>query len=406
MNTICSCGVKAIPNRHYTPSTPPEFLRESAVLPVLRLHQGMEGYAPTPLVRLDGLAKALNVKDILIKDESQRFGLKAFKGLGGLYALTRIACRQLQLNPETVTFKKLQSEAYAAKLKEMVFVTATDGNHGKGIAWAAGLLGCRAHVYMPKGSTQARAQAIREAGKAEVTVTDLGYDDTVKFAASIAVKNGWHLVQDTSWDGYEEIPTWIIQGYTTMAAEAAEQLKRQGIAAPTHVFLQAGVGAMAGSMTGYLANRYREAPPAFITAEPEDMACIYTSIQSGDGAAHAVDGDSSTIVAGLNCGEPCTVAWPVLRNFVSWSTACSDRVAALGMRILAAPLSNDPPVTSGESGAITTGLLALLASRDDLKDVRDRMGLNADSVILLFNTEGDTDPQRYQEIVYGGRYSF
>ena len=117
MNTICSCGVKAIPNRHYTPSTPPEFLRESAVLPVLRLHQGMEGYAPTPLVRLDGLAKALNVKDILIKDESQRFGLKAFKGLGGLYALTRIACRQLQLNPETVTFKKLQSKAYAAKLK-------------------------------------------------------------------------------------------------------------------------------------------------------------------------------------------------------------------------------------------------------------------------------------------------
>lgn len=398
--------IQVLANRHYNPGRFPAFLCEKSVAPVHDFYRTVPEYKPTELVRLDGLARALHVKAVFVKDESKRFGLKAFKGLGGLYAVVRTACSVLGLETETVTLEQLRSEENAERLKEMTFVTATDGNHGKGVAWAAGLLGCKAYVYMPKGSSEARAQAIRDAGKAEAFITEMGYDDTVRLAASLAEKNGWHLVQDTSWEGYEEIPSWIIQGYTTMAAEAVSQLEAEGFSCPTHVFVQAGVGAMAGGVTGYLANRYQKSLPVFVTVEPDDMACVYASVQSEDGTAQAVTNESQTIMAGLNCGEPCTITWPILRDHVQWSAACSNQVAALGMRILAAPLPGDPVVVSGESGAVTTGFLALLAHQPEYEELRSRMGLNENSVVLLFSTEGDTDPERYRSIVYGGHYPF
>ena len=255
---------------------------------------------------------------------------------------------------------------------------------------------------MPKGSSELRAQAIRDAGRAEVQIMDVGYDDAVRHAARMAEENGWHLVQDTSWEGYQQIPTWIVQGYTTMAAEAADQLEAEGFSRPSHVFLQAGVGAMAGGVTGYLAGRYAENRPVFSTVEPEDMACIYKSILTADGEPHAVEGDCSTIMAGLNCGEPCTVTWPVLRTFTSFAFSCADPVAALGMRLLAAPHKGDEPIVSGESGAATTGLLAVLAASEAFAGLRREMGLDSSSVVLLFSTEGDTDPEQYRRIVYAG----
>lgn len=286
----------------------------------------------------------------------------------------------------------------------MVFVTATDGNHGKGVAWAAGQLGCKAHVYMPIGSSELRAEAIRAAGRADVRIMETGYDDTVRYAAEMAEKNGWFLVQDTSWNGYEEIPKYIIQGYTTMAEEAVLQMREAGFAEPTHVFLQAGVGAMAGGVVGYLTNRYAEKRPRFGVVEPESIACVYRSAQIDDGEAHPAEHVAPTIMAGLNCGEPCTVTWPILRDFADWYFTCPDYVSAYGMRLLAAPACGDIQVISGESGAVTTGLLNVIAGRDEYHGLRTLLGLDENSVVLLFSTEGDTDPEHYRQIVYEGKH--
>lgn len=378
----------------------PAFLRGDATNGAWNFHQSLDAYAPTPLVRLDGLAKALGVRGVFVKDESHRFGLNAFKGLGGIYALTRTIARELGL-PEAVRFATLQEAGIREKIQDMVFVTTTDGNHGRGVAWAAHKLGCQAHVFLPKGSAQARAQAILDVGAAQATILDVGYDDAVRYSARLAREKGWFLIQDTSWPGYEDVPGWIVQGYTTMAKEAAGQLTQAGFDRPTHVFLQAGVGAMAGGVLGCLADRYGDAMPLFSIVEPETIPCIYTSAKTGDGQAHAAPEMGQTIMAGLNCGEPCTLAWPVLRDLAGWYFSCPDQVAEEGMRLLGRPQGGDQRIISGESGAVTAGLLARLMGREELAQIRAAMGLNEASVVLLFSTEGDTDPENYRRVLSG-----
>lgn len=395
--------IEAIANPAVTSAPAPEFLRRENVAAVAAFHRSMPGYAYTPLVALPSLARHTGVRAILVKDESQRFGLNAFKGLGGSYAVFRTACLKLGLDPAAATFKDLQTPERRAALSGSVFITATDGNHGKGISWAAGLLGCKAVVYMPEGSSEARARAIREAGKAEAVITALSYDDTVRLAARDAAANGWTLVQDTSWDGYETIPSWIIQGYTTLAAEAVEQCETLG-ERPTHVFLQAGVGAMAGGVAGYLADVYAGARPVFSIVEPANVACIFASAGAGDGKPHPAAGNGRTIMAGLNCGEPCTITWPVLRDFAGYYFSCPDYVAAEGMRAYAAPEEGDHPIISGESGAATFGLLLHLLGVPAMAGLRSSMGLDRNAVVLLVNTEGDTDPECYADIVRHGAY--
>lgn len=370
----------------------PPFLRPAATEAPWAFHHTLPDYAPTPLVRLPGLARALGVGEVLVKDESHRFGLNAFKGLGGIYALARAAGEVLGL-AGPLTWESLQTPAARQALAGVEFVTATDGNHGRGVAWAARRLGCRAHVYLPAGSVPARAQAILDAGAVEAEILPLSYDDTVAHAARLAREKGWRLIQDTSWPGYEDVPAWIVQGYTTMAWEAAEQLEGLGLARPTHVFLQAGVGAMAGGVLGYLAARYGEAAPDFLIAEPEDIPCIYASAQAGQPCR--VEGQAGTIMAGLNCGTPCSLTWPVLRDLARWYAACPDAVAEEGMRLLGRPHPGDPAVVSGESGAVTAGLLARLAQ----SPLRQDLGLGEDSVVLLFSTEGDTDPEHYRQVL-------
>ena len=370
----------------------PPFLRPAATEAPWAFHHTLPDYAPTPLVRLPGLARALGVGEVLVKDESHRFGLNAFKGLGGIYALARAAGEVLGL-AGPLTWESLQTPAARQALAGVEFVTATDGNHGRGVAWAAQRLGCRAHVYLPAGSVPARAQAILDAGAVEAEILPLSYDDTVAHAARLAREKGWRLIQDTSWPGYEDVPAWIVQGYTTMAREAAEQLEELGLARPTHVFLQAGVGAMAGGVLGYLAARYGEAAPDFLIAEPEDIPCIYASAQAGQ--PRRVEGQAGTIMAGLNCGTPCSLTWPVLRDLARWYAACPDAVAEEGMRLLGRPHPGDPAVVSGESGAVTAGLLARLAQ----SPLRQDLGLGEDSVVLLFSTEGDTDPEHYRQVL-------
>lgn len=397
--------VSMLENPHTAaPTADTSFLSREATAPARRLHRSMAGYAPTPLVELSGLAKRGGVRSVLVKDESPRFGLNAFKALGGLYALFRVVCRELGLDHRTATMDTLKSPEYRDRVSRMEFITTTDGNHGRGVSWAAGMLGCRAHVFMPRGSVEVRAQAIREVGNADVTITDLTYDDAVRYSAKLAEENGWFLVQDTAWPGYEDVPTWIVQGYTTMLFEALDQLRDKGYDRPSHVFLQAGVGAMAGGVLGALQSVYGTALPCVSIVEPDHVACIYESVQQQDGATHPATGDNITIMAGLNCGEVCQVTWPIMRDYADFCFACDDRVTARGMRVLAAPRDGDAQVISGESGAVTSGLVSLLLCDPAYAALRDKLKLDEHSVILLFSTEGDTDPAGWRNVVYNGAY--
>lgn len=397
-------GIQMVENPHTGAGVYPDFLSKRETEPARHLHMSLEEYSPTPLVELSALAKHCGVRSILVKDESKRFGLNAFKGLGGLFALCRVICKHLGLDYRVITMDWLQEEDIQRVISNMVFVTTTDGNHGRGISWAAGMLGCKAHIYMPKGSVPARAQAIRDVGNAEVTITDMSYDDAVRYAAKMAAENGWFLVQDTSWPGYEEVPKWIVQGYTTMVYETIHQLKPLGYPRPTHVFLQAGVGAMAGGVLGALKCTYKEDMPCVSIVEPDQVACIFESARQNDSAPHTATGSGETIMAGLNCAEPCRITWPILRDFADFYFACPDSVAARGMRVLAAPMPGDQPITSGESGAVTAGLVSLLTGKKSLESFRKKLGLNENSVVLLFNTEGNTDPDGFYDVVYDGAH--
>ena len=358
-----------------------------------RFHKTIPGYRETPLVSLSCAAGEYGIDSIFVKDESQRFGLKAFKGLGGSYAMFRILCERLGLDPGAADYDTFREAEVRRRCSGVEFVTATDGNHGKGVSWAAKLFGCKAHVYMPKGSVEARRRAIEEAGSAVAEITELNYDMTVEYAALAADRHGWELIQDTAWEGYEKCPRWIIDGYLTLAAEATEQM---GEKKPTHIFLQAGVGAMAGGIEAYFMNKYREEPPLVAIAEPTDVACIYKSVLAGDGKAHSIEGNPQTIMAGLNCGTPCAAVWPILRDCSAYFCACEDSVTEEGMRAYARPLGSDKAIVSGESGAVTYGLLLEILKSDSL---REQFKIGEDSVILLINTEGDTDPGNYRKVL-------
>ena len=255
---------------------------------------------------------------------------------------------------------------------------------------------------MPKGTTKTRFDNIAKEG-ATVTIEEVNYDDCVRMAAAEAAKTEHGIiVQDTAWAGYEEIPSWIMQGYGTMAMEAGEQLKAQGCERPTHIFVQAGVGSLAGAVVGYFSNLYADNLPTFVVVEAEAAACLYKGAAAGDGDIRIVDGDMQTIMAGLACGEPNTISWDILKNHVKVFIAAPDWVAANGMRMLAAPVKGDAPITSGESGAAPFGALAAMMTMDEYKDLRTDIGLDENSKVLLFSTEGDTDPDRYKNIVWKG----
>lgn len=364
-------------------------------------HQSFPEYKETPLADLGALARELGVASIHVKDESYRFGLNAFKVLGGSYTIGNYIAKKLGVDISELPYAKLVSTEVKEKIGQITFVTATDGNHGRGIAWTANRLGQKSVVYMPKGSAEERLNNIRALG-ADASITELNYDDAVRLAKEGEDKNGWVLVQDTAWDGYEEIPGWIMEGYTTMAAEATEQLAGEK---PTHIFLQAGVGAMSGAICGYFASLYGdEERPVITIVEPDQADCIYRTAKANDGQLHFVTGDMNSIMAGLCCGEPCSIGWNVLRDHADHFISMPDYVAAEGMRILGNPLTGDPKVISGESGAATLGFVAEVLRNPALKDLKGRLGLDQNSRILCFSTEGDTDRENYRRIVWDGLF--
>ncbi|HCR84499.1 diaminopropionate ammonia-lyase [Muricomes intestini] len=365
-------------------------------------HESFPQYSITPLVKLDKMAGRLGLKEVYVKDESYRFGLNAFKVLGGSFAMTRYIAQQVGKDVSELPYNVLTSDELRKTFGQATFFTATDGNHGRGVAWAANKLGQKCVVLMPKGTTQTRLNNILAEG-AQATIEEYNYDECVRMANDLANKTEHGImVQDTAWDGYEEIPAWIMQGYGTMASEANEQLDGFGCERPTHVFIQAGVGSLAGAVQGYFANRYPENPPKVIVVEAEAAACLYKGAALGTGELQIVDGDMVTIMAGLACGEPNTISWDILKNHVDTFVAAPDWVAARGMRMLAAPVKGDSPVTSGESGAAPFGALSCIMCMDEYKELREHLGLDESSKVLLFSTEGDTDPERYESIVWGG----
>ena len=367
-------------------------------------HESFPQYSVTPLAKLDHMAAYLGLKEVYVKDESYRFGLNAFKVLGGSFAMARYIAKQTGKDVSELPYNVLTSDELRNEFGQATFFTATDGNHGRGVAWAANKLGQKAVVLMPKGSTQTRLNNILKEG-AKATIEEENYDECVRMANAMAEKteNGV-MVQDTAWDGYEEIPAWIMQGYGTLVLEADKQLKKNGVDRPTHVFVQAGVGSLAGAVVGYFAHKYKENPPVMVVCEASAADCLYRSAVQADGNLVNVTGDLQTIMAGLACGEGNTIGWDILKNHVTVFASCPDWMSAKATRIYANPLENDPHIISGESGSVPLGLAYTALHDEDAKDLKEALKLDENSNILVISTEGDTDPVRYREIVWDGLY--
>jgi len=365
----------------------------SHAMKVVEFHRSFPQYQPTPLRRLTNLAHSLGISDIYVKDESCRFGLKAFKVLGATYAIAHAIADRMAMDESTLSFSLFESDSIRQKLSRFTLATATDGNHGRAVAWTAQRLGCPAVVYMPRNSALPRIEAIQKQG-ARVEIVDGNYDDAVRRAAERAEQDNTLLVQDTAWKGYEDIPGRIMQGYLTIMTEAFEQIEE---ASPTHVFVQCGVGSLAAALQAYLVQSFQTNRPTFIVVEPREAACFYASMAANDGIPHAVGGGLRTIMAGLACGEPNILAWRILRLYADGFMACDDSVAQTGMRILGNPLPGDTKVVSGESGAVTAGVLAHLLGKSTDYSLKDALELNHASRVLLISTEGDTDPDMYKK---------
>ena len=393
--------VKYVPNskKNGVCSQETALFSEAEVAKVYRFHKSMgEKYNQTPLARLDAFAASLGLGGVFVKDESKRGNLKAFKLLGGAYAVANSICRKLGVNIHDVDFGYLKSHEVKAKLGDLVFAAASDGNHGKSVAWAVHEFNQKSIVYMPKGTVQDRIDAIERFG-GTVVVSDDNYDWCVREVNRLAVEKGWEVVLDTASEGDTQVATWVMQGYATMGVEAIEQL---GDTIPTHMFLQAGVGSMAAAMAGVFINHYKEKCPKIYIVEPHQAACYYDSGVAGDGMARSVEGDMDSIMAGLSCGVPNPISWEIIRNFADGFFSCDDVLTANGMRILGNPLTDDPRVVAGESGAVGTGLVDEIMKHRP--DISEQIGLNSTSRVIMFSTEGDTDTKNYRDIVWYGKY--
>lgn len=353
---------------------------------------GWPGYESTALHALPNLAHKLGIAALYYKDESTRFGLKSFKALGGAYAVFRLIQQTIaaQHDGHLASPEEILSGRFADIVSKMTVTCATDGNHGRSVAWGAQLFGCRCVIYIHATVSEGRRDAIAFYG-AEVIRVQGNYDDSVHHAAVQAAKNGWTVVSDTTYEGYREIPIDVMHGYGVMSREMIQQLQATP---PTHVLVQAGVGALAASVCATFWLQWGQARPKFVIIEPEHADCFFQSGQAGHPVA--VTGDLDTVMAGLACGEVSPVAWDILKTGINCYATIADEYALEGMRVFAHPLGNDPKIVSGETGS--TGLGLLLAAHGHA-NLWNTLGLGPESRVLLIGSEGDTDPAIYKEIV-------
>lgn len=360
---------------------------------IFKLHSAIPGYKATPLHSLPNLASELGLKNIFVKDEGFRFGLKAFKVLGASYAIYRFICDD---TGNIIAPDKFYSTPDIIPPDKYTFCTATDGNHGRGVAWAAYKLRQKAMIFMPGNTVPARIKNIEDLG-ADVSLVDGDYDLAVQVAHNEAIKNGWQIISDTSWPGYEQIPRWIQAGYTTIFKEMEMHMPQSEKI--DVVLVQAGVGALAACAAWHFNKQYSKAKPKIVSVEPLDAACLLESIESPEGNPLKASGKLNSIMAGLNCGTPSPVAWPIIETGIDAFIAIPDSEALDAMRSYYYPEKGDPRIISGESGASSLAALNTFCRDDDLQNTREFLGLNEKANVLLLNTEADTDPEFFKKAV-------
>lgn len=349
-------------------------------------------YRETPLLSLTGLAASLGVAEIRYKDEAGRFGLGSFKSLGGAYAVYRLLesrIRQALPNAEVAAEAVVGGE-FNDLTSGVTVCCATDGNHGRSVAWGAQKFHCRCVIYLHEHVSTGRERAIAQYG-AEIVRTPGGYDDSVRQARADAAQNGWTVVSDTSWPGYESIPLDVMHGYTLMVDEAIRQLSGDP---PSHVFVQAGVGGVVAAVCSSMWWAFRERRPFFVSVEPARAACLLESARAG--GIKCVPITAETVMACLSAGEPSRLAWQVLETGADAFMTVSEAAAPEAMRALAEGQGGDMPVVAGESGG--AGVAGLMTARGS-ETFSHLLQLNADSRVLVFGTEGATDATIYQQLV-------
>ena len=367
-----------------------EMLGVAASAEAERLFSHREAYKPTPLHQLPALARELGCAAVHVKDEGFRLGLGSFKALGGAYAVIRLVLEAAAAKlGRTLDDSDINDPAVRAVAAGMTFACATDGNHGRSVAQGAELVGARSVVFVHGGVSDERVAAIARFGAEMVRVAGT-YDDSIVEAARVAAEQGWTVVSDTSWDGYERIPGLVMQGYTAIAQEAFDQLP----ARPSHVFVQAGVGGIAAALAAQMLTQFGADRPFFTVVEPELAACIFEAARQGHPVkiAHG----APTVMAMLECYDPSPLALRVLYRAADAFLTAADSDAVEAMNRLARPASNDPAIVAGESGS--AGLAGLLAALHH-PQTRAALKLDRASKVFLVNTEGATDPARYAELV-------
>ncbi|MHA3904643.1 diaminopropionate ammonia-lyase [Castellaniella sp. WN] len=351
------------------------------------------GYRPTALRSLDGLAQELQVSGVYYKDESTRFGLGSFKALGGAYAVSRLLMRELvRLTGKTdIQAQDLAKAEFKDKVANITVTCATDGNHGRSVAWGARTFGCQCVIYIHQTVSAGREQAIASYG-AQVVRVPGNYDDAVRKAAEDAAAHGYFVVSDTSYPGYMEVPKDVMQGYSVMVQEALDQIGPDP--KPTHVFIQGGVGGLAAAVCAHLWETLGADRPRFIVVEPDKAACLIESAKAGKPVA--IEGELDTVMAGLACGEVSLLAWEILSRGANAFMTITDEEALDVMRLLANGCGQDAPIVAGESAvAGVAGCLAAAAN----PEWREKLRIDQNSRILFFASEGDTDPVLYRNIV-------
>lgn len=362
----------------------------SSCIDAERFFAGQPGHCPTPLHALPALAQEIGIGAIHVKDEAERLGLNSFKALGGMYAVARLVLEEAgRILGRTLDLQELDTPPVRQIAATIMVACATDGNHGRSVAAGARLAGATARIFVHEGVSGERRAAIGRLGAVVVAVAGT-YDDAVAEAARASAEHGWHVVSDTSWPGYERIPGHVMQGYTLLMREALVQLPR----APTHVFIQAGVGGLAAALAAYLMLRFGAERPRFIVVEPARAACLLGSMRAG--RALRIPHGEATVMAMLECYAPSPVAWRVLtRAADAFMTIDEDEAIAM-MQRLALPSGGDPALVSGESGGV--GLAGVVRALGD-PHLCAAIGLTAHSRVLVVNTEGATDPGRFEALV-------
>ena len=351
------------------------------------------GYAPTPLIGLPGLAAAAGLGEVWYKDEGPRFGLGSFKALGGAFAVCRLLRRIVagKTGVADVSTAELLSGKYREIVSGTTVCTATDGNHGRSVAWGAGTFGCRCVSYIHATVSEGRKRAMEDLGAVVHRVAG-NYDESVHQIAADAEAHGWLVVSDTAYPGYTEIPRDVMHGYMVMAEEAMSQLPAG--APPSHIFLQGGVGGLAAAVCAAFWLRYGTTRPRVFVVEPERAACIFESAKAGRRVT--VAGALDTIMAGLAAGEVSLLAWDILWAGAEGFMTVPDLAAEALMRLLADGVDGDPPLVAGESAV--AGLAGALGVLHD-PALAERLGLGLESRVLVFGSEGATDPALYRKIV-------